>query len=43
MMSTLKIETIQEGIADYHFLKKRIIRDATPKKKNGVSDYWMGD
>jgi hypothetical protein len=41
MMSELKIETIQENIADYHFLKKRIIRDATPKKKSGVSDYWI--
>lgn len=40
-MSSLKVETIQECIVDYHFLKKRIIRDKTPRKKKGVSDYWI--
>jgi len=38
-MCSIVIETIDDAIADYHFLRKRIIRDKRPLRKRGVSGY----
>ena len=40
-MSSIIIKVEHESIADYHRLRKWVIRDKIPKRKQGVSDYWI--